>query len=91
MGRVHNYDLNNPFIEYPDGRMESAWPAKDGSHFVTREFHKYDKTANKLYFRDGTVWTFGEVRNLNYVGFTKQVRVVTEIENSFGHKITITY
>ncbi|MFX1535259.1 MAG: choice-of-anchor D domain-containing protein, partial [Promethearchaeota archaeon] len=91
MGRVHNFDSNMPIIEFPDGRWETAYLRTGGTTYVTREFLKYDKDNYKLYFKDGTVWTFGEQKTITYVGSSEQVRVVTEIENSYGHKINIYY
>ncbi len=46
----------------------------------------------KLYFKDGTVWTFGALANVQYTSMIiEQVRVVTQITNSYGHQINITY
>jgi hypothetical protein len=78
-------------IEFPDGRWETAYPNANGPDYVTRDFLKYDKSNFKLYFKDGTVWTFGRTATLNYGGSQEQVRVVTRIENSYGHHIDITY
>jgi hypothetical protein len=91
MGRVHNYDGNEPIIEFPDGKWETTYPAINSSYYITRSFLKYDKANYKLYFKDGTVWTFGAVKTITYVSTTEQVRVVTKIENSYGHSINITY
>ncbi|NIM17938.1 MAG: hypothetical protein GTO45_23030, partial [Candidatus Aminicenantes bacterium] len=91
MGRVHNYSSNEPVIEFPDGRWETAYPNANGSDFVTRDFLTYDRSNFKLYFKDGTVWTFGRTATLNYGGSTEQVRVVTRIENSYGHHMDIQY
>lgn len=66
MGRVHNYSSEWPTIEFPDGRWETAYLKTDSSGYVTRDFLKYDKNTYKLYFKDGTVWTFGEVRTITY-------------------------
>jgi RHS repeat-associated protein len=90
MGRVHSFNTD-PIIEFPDGRWESCYPSINGSDYITRSFLKYDKANYKLYFLDGTVWTFGEIKTIVYVGYTEQVRVVTRIENSYGHSIDITY
>jgi YD repeat-containing protein len=91
MGRVHNFNSNEPVIEFPDGRWETAYPDKNGSNYITRGFLKYNKSTYKLYFKDGTVWTFGEQKTLTYVGYTEQVRVVTKITNSYGHTINVEY
>jgi RHS repeat-associated protein len=90
MGYVHSFNTD-PIIEFPDGRWESCYPSINGSDYITRSFLKYDKANYKLYFKDGTIWTFDEVKTIVYVGYTEQVRVVTKIENSFGHSINITY
>jgi hypothetical protein len=55
MGRVHYFVSENPVIEFPDGRWETVYLAKDSSQFITREFLKYDKWNYKLYFKDGTI------------------------------------
>jgi RHS repeat-associated protein len=92
MGRLHNANGLEPVIEFPDGRWETAYPNINGSDYITRGFLKWNKTTNKLYFKDGTVWTFGDVANINLGGGQQeQVRVVTHIENSFGHDIYIEY
>jgi YD repeat-containing protein len=90
MGRVHSFSTD-PIIEFPDGRWESCYPSINGSDYITRSFLKYDKANYKLYFQDGTVWTFDDVKTIVYVGYTEQVRVVTKIENSYGHSMDITY
>jgi len=90
-GRIHNYDGNEPIIEFPDGRWETAYPNANGSDYITRGFLKYDKANYKLVFLDGTTWTFGEVKTIGYVNYTEQVRVVTKIENTYGHSINVTY
>jgi len=91
MGRVHNFNSSEPVIEFPDGRWETAYPNANGPDYITRGFLEYDKNNYKLYFKDGTVWTFGEEKTLQYLGSTAQVRVVTRIENSYGHAVTIQY
>jgi hypothetical protein len=91
MGRIFNYGGNEPIIEFPDGRWETAYPNANGSDYITRSFLKYDKANYKLYFLDGTTWTFGAVKTIQYVGYNEEVRVVTKIENSYGHSIDITY
>ena len=55
MGRIHSYNSNEPIIEFPDGRWETAYPNANGSDYITRSFLKYDKANFKLYFLDGTV------------------------------------
>lgn len=93
MGRVHAFSSEMPVIEFPDGRWETAYRNKyDTNYFVTRDFLKYDNNNFKLYFKDGTIWTLGEVKTIQYQGQPlQQVRVTTRIENSFGHYIEIAY
>nr|NIO48447.1 choice-of-anchor D domain-containing protein [Candidatus Aminicenantes bacterium] len=91
MGRVHNFNSDTPVIEFPDGRWETAYLKTGSSAYVTRDFLKYDKDNYKLYFKDGTVWIFGEQKKIKYGDSEVDVRVVTRIENSFGHYIDITY
>ncbi|MCP4215775.1 MAG: hypothetical protein GY765_14065, partial [bacterium] len=92
MGRLHNFNSDEPGIEFPDGRWETAYPDINNTGYcVTRSFLRLNKTTNKLYFKDGTVWTFGAQRSLNYAGSQVQVMVVTRIENSYGHHIDIVY
>lgn len=74
MGRIHYFDqlpTVMPVIEFPDGRWETAWLSIDGLCCYTRDFLKYDQNNYKLYFKDGTVWTFAQVGNINYVGSTE--------------------
>jgi hypothetical protein len=84
-----------PTIEFPDGKWETAYVNKNGPDYVTKSFLRYDRTNNKLYFLDGTVWTFNEIRTLTYLTYygprTEYVRLLTKIENSFGQSITVTY
>jgi RHS repeat-associated protein len=91
MGIVHNYLSTEPVIEFPDGRFETAYPNNADSYYYTRDFLKYDKTNYKLYFKDGTVWTFGLSKTIVIQGISESVRVVTSIVNSYGHTITVTY
>jgi hypothetical protein len=91
MGRIHNFNSTEPIIEFPDGKWETAYPAANSSDYITRGFLKYDKANYKLYFLNGTAWTFGLVKTITYVGSSEEVRVVTKIENSYGHTINITY
>ena len=94
MGRVHNYLTDTPIIEFPDGRLETAWPDNypDVQRNITRDFLRYDRYDNKLYFQDGTVWTFGALRTITKGdSSTEQVRLVTEIKNTYGQSITIAY
>ena len=93
MGRLHSINTETPVIEYPDGRWETAYHDIDNyATFITRDFAKLDKTNWKLYFKDGTIWTFGALANVQYANMvTEQVRVVTLITNSYGHQINITY
>jgi hypothetical protein len=91
MGVVHNYLSTQPVIEFPDGRFETAYPNNSDSYYYTRDFLKYDKTNYKLYFKDGTIWTFGLSKTIVIQGISESVRVVTSIENSYGHTISVTY
>ena len=93
MGRLHAINTETPVIEFPDGRWKTAYHnIDDYSTFITRDFAKLDKTSWKLYFKDGTVWTFGALANVQYgIMVVEQVRVVTQISNSYGHQINITY
>jgi RHS repeat-associated protein len=93
MGRLHNFNTETPVIEYPDGRWETAYHnIDDYATFITRDFAKLDKSNWKLYFKDGTVWTFGTLANIRFSSTSiEQVRVVTQITNSYGHQINITY
>ena len=95
MGRVHGFDPPSSeipiSIEFPDGRSEKAYLSKYGngsSDYITEGQLKYDRYDYKLYFKDGTTWTFGEIKTLNDGSF---VRVVTLIENIFGDTIEIEY
>jgi RHS repeat-associated protein len=94
MGRLHAINSETPVIEYPDGRWETAYRNinDNGTTFLTRDFAKLDKTNWELHFKDGTVWTFGALANINYGSMViEQVRVVTQITNSYGHHIDIFY
>jgi len=97
MGRLHNYNSSEPTVEFPDGRWETAYinihDTSPNPSYITRDFLKYDKTNSKLYFKDGTVWTFDAQRPklIDYAGSSEQVLVVKEITNSFGHKIDVEY
>ncbi len=93
MGRVHNFSTTTPIIEFPDGRFETAWPDNYGvGKNITRDFLRYDRAAYKLYFQDGTVWTFGAERTITKGdSSTEQVRLVTEIKNTYGQSIIIAY
>jgi len=91
MGRVHGWSGDTPIIEFPDGRWETTYLSTDGTANVTKDFLKYDKNNFKLYFRDGIVWTFGDVKDITYIDHTESVRLVTRIENFHGHHIDIIY
>ena len=101
MGMVHNYSSSTPIIEFPDGRLETAYPNNYGlgtSICLTRDFMKYDKTTvppftyPKLYFKDGTIWTFGATATITRAdGTSDPVRLVTKIESPYGHHIDIVY
>ncbi|MCK4762653.1 MAG: hypothetical protein KAW12_10690, partial [Candidatus Aminicenantes bacterium] len=85
MGRVHNYYSDEPSIEFPDGRWETAYPT--GTDHITKNFSKYDTLNSKLYFKDGSTWTFGASAFIN----GSSVKLVTEIENPYGYKIQVFY
>ena len=94
MGRLHIDNPEEPAIEFPDGRWETAYPNIDGSqYYITKNFLRYDATNKKLYFKDGTTWTFGgNPMTIEYeVDNYTTVLMVTEIENPLGHKIQINY
>ena len=94
MGMVHAYDLNTPVIEFPDGRLEVAYPMNFSQYpkHMTRDFLKYDKTEHKLYFQNGVIWTFGAARTITRAdGTLDPVLLVTRIENALGHHIDIEY
>ena len=97
IGRLHNANFisnETPIIEFPDGHWETAYPSLDfADSYITREFLKLtqDGTNYYLYFKDGTVWTFGTTRTITYYTGNEQVRLVTKIEDSYGHHIDITY
>lgn len=94
MGMVHAHNTETPVIEFPDGRLEPAFPDKHSpGKYITRDFLRYEKgTYPKLYFQDGVIWTFGVLRTiLRADGSQDPVRLVTKIENSYGQSITIQY
>ncbi|HSQ79080.1 MAG TPA: hypothetical protein VLN41_00665, partial [Candidatus Bathyarchaeia archaeon] len=101
MGMVHAYSSSAPVIEFPDGRLERAYPNNCGlgaNVYMTRDFLKYDKTYfyptiyPKVYFKNGVVWTLGLTATITRAdGSTDSVRLVTKIDNSFGQFITIEY
>jgi RHS repeat-associated protein len=94
MGMVHQETTSKPVIEFPDGRLETAFQDKNdpNSRHMTRDFLRYDKTLHKLYFQNGVIWTFGATATITRAdGTSDPVRLVTTIENSFGYSITITY
>jgi len=102
MGMVHNATSNTPVIEFPDGRRETAFPAKAEYGFgsncrITKDFLKFDRgTAPeiepKLYFPNGIVWVFGNVASLPLAsGSSETVYMVTRIEDPLGNFINIDY
>jgi YD repeat-containing protein len=101
MGMVHSYSSATPVIEFPDGRLETAYPNAYGlgsNICLTRDFMKYDKTTAppytypRLYFKDGTIWTFGATATITRAdGTSDPVRLVTKIESPYGHHIDIVY
>ncbi len=98
MGRILNPDSLNPAIEFPDGRQEGTFPwIHDSGILITRNFlqlKKYNSAYDghhTVHFQDGTVWVFGATSILWLKGAQVPIRMVTEIENSYGHKIIIEY
>jgi len=92
MGRLHNVSGDEPVIEFPDGRWETAYiDLNNTASNITRDFLKYDRAAYKLYFKDGVVWTFGASAMVNTGGNIQPVRMVTRIENAYGHFMTVDY
>jgi len=101
MGLVHSYTSATPVIEFPDGRLETAYPNNYNlgpNICLTRDFMKYDKTTvppliyPRLYFKDGTIWTFGATATIIRAdGTSDPVRLVTKIESPYGHHIDIVY
>jgi len=93
MGRIYDYNSANPVIEFPDGRRETLYLDNYGTaKHITRDFLKFDKTTNKLYFKNGVIWTFGLATTVYFGdGTSKPTRVVTKIENPYGHYISISY
>lgn len=98
MGMVHSYSSSNPIIEFPDGRLETAFgDINNSGKYITREFFKYEKGPAplyipKLYFSDGVIWTFGATRTIIRAdGTSDPVRLVTRIENAHGYHIDIAY
>jgi len=94
MGMVHQETSSTPVIEFPDGRLETAFPDKNDAfnRHITRDFLRYDKTFHELCFQDGVIWKFGATATIYRAdGSPDPVRLVTEIRNSYGHKIVIAY
>jgi RHS repeat-associated protein len=96
MGRVHNYDTTTPSIEFPDGRWETTYPDRyypiQQKKNITRDFLRYDRATYKLYFQNGVVWSFGVTRTIPRAdGSSESVRLVSLIQNSYGHSISIQY
>jgi len=93
MGRLYDPSSSNPVLEFPDGRRETLYSDNYGTgKLINRDFLKYDKNTNQLYFKDGTIWTFGATATVYFGdGTSKTARLVTKIQNSYGHTITITY
>lgn len=93
MGRIYDPDSSNPVIEFPDGRRETLYLDNYGTgKYINRDFLKYDKASYKLYFRNGVIWTLGKSTTIYFGdGTSRPARLVTKIENSYGHSITITY
>ena len=102
MGMVHNAYSSTPVIEFPDGRRETAFPPQaeyfwyDREYYrITRDFLKYYCRPGydpKLYFKNGVVWTFGNVASLPLAnGSSETVYMVTRIEDPLGNFIDIEY
>jgi len=100
MGMVRNAFSSTPEIVFPDGRREIAFPPKSeygwASYYrITRDFLKYYCQTGyypKLYFQNGTVWTFGNIASLPLAnGSSETVYMVTRIEDPLGNFIDIEY
>ncbi|NTV79799.1 MAG: choice-of-anchor D domain-containing protein [Candidatus Aminicenantes bacterium] len=94
MGMVHQETSSTPVIEFPDGRLETAFLDKNDAlnRYITRDFLRYDKTFHELYFQNGVIWKFGATATIYRAdGSVDPVRLVTEIKSSYGHKIVIAY
>jgi RHS repeat-associated protein len=101
MGMIHSYSSSTPVIEFPDGTLETAYLNNYGlgqNIYITRDFLKYDKTYAppfvypKLYFKNGVIWTFGATATITRAdGTSDPVRLVTKIENAYGHHVDIVY
>jgi hypothetical protein len=95
MGRVHlNAITQQQTIEFPDGRCEIAYLSKDGTYYVTKNLLKfvYENGTYKLYFPDGTVWLFETYATIFYDNYKTGIAyLVTQMINSYGHKIIIEY
>jgi hypothetical protein len=95
MGRLQVDNAQKPLIEFPDGQIEVAYQKTYGtSLWYTKSFKKLilENSVFKLFETNGTIWTFGASRNLVINPYqSKLIYLVTEIENSYGHKILIRY
>lgn len=93
MGILHQATSNTPVIEFPDGRRETAYPDNYGvGKHITKDFLKLDKTAKKLYFQNGVIWTFGRSASLPLAGGgSENVWLVTDIQDAKGNAIGIIY
>ena len=102
MGMIHNYSSSTPVLEFPDGRLETAYPNNYGlgsNIYLTRDFLKLDKTYSfpdgiypRLYFKNGIVWVFkvtGQIARAD--GTQETVWLVTNICSPYGHHIDIVY
>jgi RHS repeat-associated protein len=102
MGMLHGGSSATPVIEFPDGRLETAFSNAYGlgaNIYLTRDFLKYDKTFDppnhrypSLHFKNGVVWTFAATALIHRADGTDEfVGLVTNIIDGYNHYITITY
>lgn len=98
MGRLHvdpTSPDDAPVLELPDGRREGAFPSRANRQILlTKSFLQLRKVNNvyHLRFLDGTEWTFGARRDVQYgTDPARPVDLVTRIVTPFGHEIGIEY
>ncbi len=95
MGILHQATSNTPVIEFPDGRRETAYYnnySLGSNIYLTKDFLKLDKTAKKLYFQNGVVWTFSQQASMPLAGGGNEtVYLVTEIRDPKDNAIQIEY
>ena len=65
--------------------MEMETAVEKGTQIMWPKFtDRYDHDQKKLYFKDGTIWTFGDTSYLYLGGEAVPIQMVTEIQSSFG-------